>query len=159
MVPPLSNSPTKTLLTALLSVITPRRCLSAAIIFFVLMVILGAIPGEAHALSEVVYDKLLHFLAYSVLSGLIYASIIASPVSRALLTVLAVGSLGALDEAIQTLMPYRDANWMDWKADMMASLSCVTLLIFLHVLYSRLGAQARKAPEKRASAIARDLSE
>lgn len=147
MPPQLSKEDSKTFLNVFLSVMTPQRCLSAAIIFFILMVILGAIPGEAHALSEAVHDKLLHFLAYSVLSVLIYASFTGQPAARAFRTLIIIASLGALDEAIQSLMPYRDANWMDWKADMLASLSSVTLLAFLHVLYSQLDAQTTKTPE------------
>lgn len=147
MPPQLSKSDIRTFLTILLSIVTPQRCLSAAIIFFVLMVILGAIPGEAHALSEAVHDKLLHFLAYTVLSALIYASFTGQPAARAFRTLITIASLGALDEAIQSLMPYRDANWMDWKADMMASLSIVTVLAFLHVLYSQMVTQTTKTPK------------
>lgn len=159
MPPQFSRPDTKTFLTALFSVMTPQRCLSAAILFFILMVVLGAIPGEAHALSEAVHDKLLHFLAYTVLSALIYASFTGQPATRAFRTVIIVGSLGALDEAIQALMPYRDANWMDWRADMMASLSSVTLLAFLHVLYSQLAAQTTKTPKETTPAVRPDPRE
>jgi len=122
------------------TVVTPARCLMAAILLYVLMVLVGAIPGKAEALSAAVYDKLLHFSAYAVLSGLLYAGLSGRPVPRALRTVIIAGALGALDEAIQSVMPYRHANWDDWRVDMLAALSCVALLIVLHPWYSQLDA-------------------
>jgi len=117
---------------------TPRHCLLAALVFFTLMVGIGALPGKAQALSNMVYDKLLHFIAYGLLTGLLYLGMRGRPLSRALRTVLAVALLGAADEALQAAMPYRQANWMDWKFDMLASLSCVLVLFLLHTLRSGL---------------------
>ncbi len=116
------------------------------------MVVFGAVPGKASALSNAVYDKLLHFLAYAVLSSLLYLGFTGRPTTRALRTLVAAGTLGAMDEAIQMLMPYRDANWMDWKFDMIAALSCVTLLLFLHLLYSRLTGEAAQVRDEMAVA-------
>ncbi len=46
--------------------------LVAAISLFVLMLALGSYPGNALALTEKINDKILHFLAYSLLTALIY---------------------------------------------------------------------------------------
>jgi VanZ family protein len=114
--------------------ITPRRCLAVAFVFFALMVAIGAIPGEATALSATVPDKLLHFTAYASLTCLIYAGLTGRPLSRAMRTLLAIALLGGLDEAIQSFMPYRSADWADWEFDMLAALSCVVVLALLHTL-------------------------
>lgn len=122
------------------TVVTPARCLMAAMLLYILMVLVGAVPGKAEALSAAVYDKLLHFSAYAVLSGLVYCGLSGRPVPRALRTLIVAGALGALDEAIQSFMPYRHANWADWRVDMLAALSCVVILILLHPWYSQLDA-------------------
>ena len=49
--------------------------LVAAISLFVLMLALGSYPGNAQALTEKINDKILHFLAYSLLTALIYLSL------------------------------------------------------------------------------------
>lgn len=116
------------------AVITPKRCLIAACAFFALMVAMGAIPGEATALSAKVPDKLLHFTAYAGLSGLIYDGLAGGKTSRALRTLLLIALLGGLDEAIQSFMPYRSADLADWAFDMLAALSSVLLLRLLHIV-------------------------
>jgi len=110
---------------------TPGRCLIAALIFFTLMVAIGAIPGEAKILSDAAGDKLLHFSAYAFLSCLVYSGLTGSPVSRALRTQLAIVLLGGLDEAIQTFMPYRNANVTDWAFDIAAALLTTTAMALL----------------------------
>jgi VanZ family protein len=87
-----------------------RRSLFIAFAFFLLMTAVGAIPGEANALSEIIPDKLSHFVAYAFISVLLFAGIAGSPMRRAWRTLLIVALLGLLDEAIQELMPYRNAD-------------------------------------------------
>jgi hypothetical protein len=111
-----------------LSFITPRRCAIVALIFFLMMVMVGAIPGYAEVLSNAVNDKLLHLLAYSILTGLIYYSLPESPIPRALRTLVFVALLGGLDEIVQTNTSYRSANLVDWAFDMLAGLSCLVFL-------------------------------
>jgi len=123
------------------AILTPKRCLIAAAAFYVLMIVVGAIPGNAEAMSNLVVDKLLHFAAYALLTGLLYAALPGEPPRRALWTLAIAASLGTLDEAIQALIPYRNANWIDWKFDMLASLTCVGILMVLHPLYATLAAR------------------
>lgn len=124
-----------------------------------LMIALGAIPGKAQALSTAVYDKLLHFLAYALLSSLVYSGLEGRPARRALRTVAIVGALGALDEMVQALMPYREANWIDWKVDMMAAVSSVLLLMLLFHFYSVLNARTAEPEPLEASVARADRSE
>jgi VanZ family protein len=65
------------------------------------------------------------------LTGLIFGALRGRPVSRGVRAVLTVALLGAVDEAIQALLPYRHANWDDWKFDLMAAVVCAGLLIVL----------------------------
>jgi VanZ family protein len=125
---------------------TPKHSLLAALAFFICMVGIGAIPGKASALSAVVYDKALHFVAYSFLTALIYAGVQGRPFVRGLRTLLTIAALGTLDEFIQGAMPYRSASLLDWKTDMLAAGFCVALLMVLELgLY----AMKRQSPNAR----------
>lgn len=95
------------------------------------MVLAGAVPGEAQALSDAVGDKLLHLGAYSFLTCALYYGMRGTIMGRASRTMLMIGLLGGLDEAIQSLMPYRNANVTDWAFDMLAGGLTLTILILL----------------------------
>ena len=96
--------------------------------FFVLMVVLGGIPGEAQALSDRYGDKLLHTLAYGFMALLCERALQAPPVLRALVTVGVVALLGLLDESLQSLLPYRNASALDWCFDIGAAAIVAALL-------------------------------
>lgn len=110
---------------------TPQRCHVIAGASFALMMLLGAIPGEAQALSDAVGDKLLHLSAYSLLTFLLFGGMRGSITNRAMRTVMMIGLLGGIDEAIQSFMPYRNANLTDWAFDMLAGGLTLTILILL----------------------------
>jgi VanZ family protein len=116
-------------LMAIDSFFTPQRCRSAAFVFFLLMVVIGAIPGEAQALSDAVGDKLLHLCAYSFLTCALFCGMPSSNDNRAWATVLLVGLLGGVDEAIQSFMPYRSASMTDWIFDMLAGGLTLAVLV------------------------------
>lgn len=140
------------LLLRMTGLLTPRRCRAAAILFFLLMVGIGSVPGKAQALSAAVHDKYLHFAAYALLSALLYGSLAAGSSLRGLRTLAVAGVLGAIDEAIQALLPYREAALADWQVDMLAALSCVLVLSLLTSWYSRFAARAAAAGHASAQA-------
>ena len=107
------------------------RWLALLASFFLLMVGLGSIPGEANALSDRYGDKLLHTLAYGFMAALCFRALVITPLLRALLTVVAIALLGMIDEAIQSLLPYRNASLADWCFDIgSAALVAALLLLF-----------------------------
>lgn len=130
-----------------------RYCLLAALAFFVLMVAIGAVPGKAQEISSLMYDKLLHFIAYAFLSLLLYAGLRGHPAIRALHTLLAAAALGGLDEAIQSLVTYRDASWADWQTDVIASMSCIAVLSFLAARTPHEPGSRRAAPPDEPSSL------
>ena len=115
---------------------TRRRCMLGAFAFFILMIAIGSLPGKAHAASSIVGDKPLHLIAYAVLPALVYGALRGTPMMRGAATLLIIALLGAADEAIQALLPYRFANWADWKFDMLAAISCIAVLMLLPSLQS-----------------------
>ena len=84
-----------------------RICLPAAALFFIVLVTVGNLPGLAADMSDAFGDKRLHLAAYACLTALIYLSVNRRP---ALVAMLAVTALGALDESIQSFFPYRQAD-------------------------------------------------
>jgi VanZ family protein len=124
------------------SQVMQHRCLAAAVVFFCMMTCIGALPGTTSAPSPLVFDKLLHFAAYAVLSTLLYAGLAGTPASRALRTLGLAFLFGSFNEAIRILLPYHSPNWLDWKFDMLAALTCVGILMLLHPVVGARVAQA-----------------
>ena len=96
--------------------------------FFILLVALGSLPGTADTLSQRYGDKLLHTLAYSVMAALYYFSFKGRKLVRSIATVTTIALLGALDEAAQSFLPYRNSSLSDWCFDIAAAFIVVTLL-------------------------------
>jgi VanZ family protein len=107
------------------------RWLALLAVFFVLMVGVGSLPGEANALSDRLGDKLLHLLAYGLMTALCFRALIAKPIARALLSVLVIALLGSIDECLQSLLPYRNASMADWCFDIGAASVVAVLLLWL----------------------------
>ena len=97
--------------------------------FFLLMVSVGSIPGQAIALSQRLSDKLLHALAYGFMAGVCFRALVASPAWRALATIGAIGLLGMIDEFLQSLLPYRNASLTDWCFDIGSAITVTVLLL------------------------------
>lgn len=111
----------------------PIRMRWAAVLagFFLLMVTLGSIPGEANALSDRFGDKRLHLLAYGLMTLLCHQALAMKPLPRALLSLAAIALLGSVDEAIQSLLPYRNASIADWCFDIGSAVVVTATLLLL----------------------------
>lgn len=106
-----------------------------AAFFFLSILVVGAIPGEAEMLAAKIPDKALHFFAYSFLSILIYASVSGGLLIKGLLTLAVIALLGGVDEALQSLMPYRSADLRDWQFDMFAAATSILFLNAVQLIY------------------------
>lgn len=103
--------------------------------FFLAMVLVGAIPGEASALSARFGDKLLHTLAFALMTVLAHQSLAGPRGTRIVASISLVAILGLIDEGIQYFLPYRNASLLDWCFDIGSAL-IVTSLFFLRGLTS-----------------------
>ena len=101
-------------------------------LFFVVMIIVGSVPGQANHLSAHVHDKLLHFLAYGLMSILSFQSITGSRIARTLVSLLLIASLGLIDESIQYFLPYRNASLADWCCDIATAIAVIFFLGLRH---------------------------
>ncbi len=105
--------------------------LAIAIVFFLFMIALGSLPGNAQALTEKINDKFLHFLAYSLLTILIYLSLSTTQLRKFTLTLSIIAILAMTDELIQSTMAFRNASLYDLSIDILAAsliASCLSLL-------------------------------
>lgn len=105
--------------------------LAIALIFFLFMIIVGSLPGNAQALTEKINDKILHFLAYSLLTVLIYLSLSTTHLRKFTLTLSIIAILAMTDELIQSTMTFRNASFYDLSVDILAAsliTSCLSLL-------------------------------
>lgn len=105
--------------------------LGIAIVFFLFMIALGSLPGNAQALTEKINDKILHFLAYSLLTILIYLSLSTTQLRKFTLTLSIIAILAMTDELIQSTMAFRNASLYDLSIDILAAsliASCLSLL-------------------------------
>jgi VanZ family protein len=98
-----------------------KAALITAGVIYVLMIVIGSIPGEANELGRFFADYVLHFTAYGTYAALIAYGLGPSTTRKVLAVIVAIAVMGALDEAIQSTLSYRDADIQDWKVDMFAA--------------------------------------
>jgi VanZ family protein len=105
-----------------------RRRFYSAFLMFAAIVVMGSIPGARAEIGQVASGILLHCVAYASLTFLLYTGSTGSRTRRALRSVLTVIVMGALDEMVQSWLPYRRGSPVDWLIDCGASLVTAALL-------------------------------
>ena len=98
------------------------------LVFFIVMLVLGAVPGNADALSDRFGDKPLHLLAYSCMAALCFQSLRGRRLTQSLTSLLIIALLGLIDELVQSLLPYRNASLIDWCFDIAAAIVVITCM-------------------------------
>ena len=103
-----------------------------AIAMFVAIVIAGSIPGARAEVGHYAPGVVLHSLAYATLALLWFTASRGSAAARSLAAVAAVAVMGAIDESVQSLFPYRGADVHDWLVDVSAAIvTCAVLWMVL----------------------------
>lgn len=108
------------------------RCVA---ILYLAILVLGSVPGARADIGQVASGGVLHSVAYGGLCLLIFGGIVSTRKRRAMLAVLAIAAMGALDETVQSFFPYRGAAIGDWLVDCAAAI--VTAAI-LYIFWPRL---------------------
>jgi len=117
---------------------------AVALLGFAGIVIAGSIPGARAEVGQYAPGVVLHGLAYAVLTTLWFLASVGTPVQRALKAVLAIALMGAIDEGVQSFLPYRSGDVRDWMIDVTAATFAATALAVLAVLTPRLPAVRAK---------------
>ncbi|MYM24787.1 hypothetical protein GTP46_19300 [Duganella sp. FT135W] len=105
-----------------------------AIVLYLMILVLGSIPGARHDIGEVASGLILHSIAYAGLAFLIFTGSHGSLKLRAAKAVLTIALMGALDEFVQSFFPYRHGAVSDWLVDCNAA---VLASAFMWALWSR----------------------
>ncbi len=105
-----------------------------ALALYALILLLGNIRGLGQALAPDTSDKTLHLLAYGTLAGLLFVGMRQPLLRRSLMVVAVIGLLGVGDECLQAFIPYRDADALDWLADITGAALVCALLSLISIL-------------------------
>ncbi len=105
-----------------------RWRLRAALAMFVAILIAGSIPGARAEIGMLARGLILHSVAYGVLTFLLYTGMTGARTARAWRSVLAIAAMGATDELLQSLLPYRVGALSDLGVDVTAALVVASLL-------------------------------
>lgn len=105
--------------------------LRTAFIFYLLIIALGSIPHARAAIGQLASGVILHSLAYSMITVLLFSGIKGNLFKKSVQTFLTVALMGALDECVQSLFTYRTASIGDWLVDCSASIITTFLLWML----------------------------
>lgn len=101
---------------------------SAAFLVYAAIVAVGAVPGARAEIGNYASGIVLHSLAYGAITFLLYTGSNGSAPSRALKSILTVAAMGAIDELIQSFLPYRRGAVGDWLVDCNAAIMVAALL-------------------------------
>ena len=115
--------------------------LHAGYALFVLILVLGSIPHARQEIGQVASGLVLHSVAYAVITFLICTGSSASRLSNSVRAFCIVAVMGALDECVQSFLPYRHAAISDWMVDCGASFVMALLLYILPIAKPRLPAR------------------
>lgn len=95
-----------------------------------LMIVLGSIKPLERGLIGMFNDKLLHLLAYMVISTLVFRGLkFEFYIERLLATLGIVASLAAFDELLQLISDHRRAQFDDWLYDVLGAVFVLTAAI------------------------------
>jgi hypothetical protein len=101
---------------------------SSAFVLFTAIIIMGSLPGARAEIGTVASGIVLHSLAYGIITFLLFTGSLGSARERAIKSVLTVMAMGALDELVQSFLPYRSGTVGDWMVDCNAALITAGLL-------------------------------
>ena len=105
---------------------------AVAIAMFLSIIVTGSIPGARAGVGHYASGVVLHSLAYATLALLWFTASRGSAASRSLAAVLAVAVMGAIDELVQSMFPFRGANVGDWLVDCSSAIvTCAILWLVL----------------------------
>ncbi len=96
--------------------------LATALTLFAIILVIGSIPGARAEIGNLASGVVLHSVAYGGLTLLLFTGLEGKRSERAFKAVLIVMAMGAADETIQALLPYRVGALLDWMVDSIAAI-------------------------------------
>jgi VanZ family protein len=106
-------------------------CLAAAVLIYLTIITAGNVPGARADIGAYAPGAVLHSIAYAVLAALWFSGSRGTPLARACKAVLAIATMGAGDEYVQSFFPYRGASVHDWAVDVSAAIVASSVMALL----------------------------
>lgn len=103
------------------------RLCSAFLLYFLILAV-GSIPGARQDIGQVASGIILHAAAYSTITFLLYTGYAGTSPRKAIQAIAMVAAMGALDELIQSFLPYRTGAVSDWVVDITAGVVTASIL-------------------------------
>ena len=104
------------------------RRYGSAWLIYAAIVLMGSVPGVRAEMGNLASGIVLHTLAYGGITFLLFTGSLGSNRRRALGSVLTVVVMGAVDELVQSFLPYRRGALGDWLVDCNAALVMAGIL-------------------------------
>ena len=89
----------------------------SAWLLFVTILVAGSVPGARAEIGQMASGLVLHAGAYAFITFLLVTGGRGSLEARAIKAVLTVSLMGAVDELVQSFLPYRTGALADWLID------------------------------------------
>lgn len=102
-----------------------------ALVLYLMILVLGSIPGARSDIGAVAPGVVLHSCAYAGLTFLLFTGSSGSAALRAIKAVLTVMAMGAFDELVQSFLPYRHGAVSDWAVDTAAAMVTASVMWLL----------------------------
>ena len=116
-------------------------CFRSAVLIYALILVIGSIPGARQEIGAFAPGGLLHSLAYSGLTILLFLGKGVSLAGRSINAVLIATAMGAGDEFVQSFLPYRGASMLDWLVDVTASLVTAAAMCLVYPRLTRVATE------------------
>jgi VanZ family protein len=105
-----------------------------AFLLYLMILALGSVPGARADIGQVASGLVLHSCAYAGLTFLLFTGGSGGITLRAVKAVLTIMAMGALDEIVQSFLPYRHGAVSDWLVD---TASALLMASAMWLLWSR----------------------
>jgi VanZ family protein len=105
-----------------------KLCYASALVLFLLILVLGSLPGARQDIGQFASGLVLHAGAYAILAALVFFGSSGSASQRGVKTALTIALMGAADEFVQSFFPYRTAAVSDWLVDVTAGTAACAVL-------------------------------
>ena len=100
----------------------------SALALYLLILLLGSVPGARQDLGQLAPGLVLHAVAYAGLTLLLFSGSQGTPARRALTSLATIALMGAGDELVQSFVPFRQGTVRDWLVDCSAGVIAAALL-------------------------------
>ena len=99
-----------------------------AFLLYLMILMWGSVPGAREEIGQVASGVVLHTIAYGGLTFLLFSGSAGTPLRRAATALATIALMGALDELVQSFVPFRRGTLTDWLVDCNAGLIMSAIL-------------------------------